>query len=177
MHKGMHEMVLPDSSAVAKTDRGQPGRFRKILVVEDEPIAAADLTEQLRRLNYELIGPAESGEKALAFAEETRPDLVLMDIHLEGQIDGVEAAAQITKRFGTPIIFTTAFADPPTLERAKKAEPYGYLLKPFQIRNLATTLEMSAHKHQAIVERQLAEARLAAVTSPSTTLAASPPSS
>jgi signal transduction histidine kinase len=153
--------VLHDSPVHSELSLTRRRGFQKILVVEDEPISAADLAEQLQRLGYEVAGPVASGEKALALAEELQPDLVLMDIHLQGEIDGVEAATELSQRHDIPVIFLTAFDDAATLERAKQAEPYGYLLKPFEMRNVRTTLEMAAHKHQAIVERRRAEARLA----------------
>jgi two-component system cell cycle sensor histidine kinase/response regulator CckA len=126
-----------------------------ILIVEDQRVVARDIEEHLRRLGYSVVGVATSGEKAVQLAEELRPDLVLMDIRLEGAIDGVEAARQIRERFGRPVVYLTAYADEETLRRAKVTEPFGYVLKPFEERELRTVIEMALYKHQA--ERKLRE--------------------
>src|SRR5512143_479744 len=107
-----------------------PGKRVKLLVVEDESIVALDLKSSLTMLGYEVIGTAASGEDAIAWAEAGHPDLVLMDINLQGQMDGVEAANRIRARLHTPVIFLTACVDDATLQRAKVTEPFGYLIKP-----------------------------------------------
>jgi PAS domain S-box-containing protein len=126
----------------------------RILVVEDELIVAADIEGRLTRLGYEVVGLADRGEDAVRLAGELRPDLVLMDIRLRGDTDGVEAADQIRSRFHLPVVYLTAHADDATLHRAKVTEPFGYVLKPFEERELRTVLEMALYKHAA--ERRLA---------------------
>lgn len=127
----------------------------QILIVEDENIVAKYVEHLLMRSGYMVSGIASSGEEALKKIAETRPDLVLMDIVLKGEIDGITAAEQIRHQFKIPVVYLTALDDQQTLERAKITEPYGYLLKPFQARELITTLEMALYKHQ--MERKLAE--------------------
>lgn len=120
----------------------------RILVVEDEAIVAMDISAMLRGLGYEIEGPASTGEEAVRLAESERPDLVLMDIMLRGGMDGVEAARRIREATGAPVVYLTAYADESTLLRAKVAEPLGYLLKPFEERELRTTIETALHKHR-----------------------------
>jgi PAS domain S-box-containing protein len=119
----------------------------KILIVEDETIVAMSLEDDLKQLGYKVCGAVNSGEAAISKARETQPDLVLMDIQLKGDMDGIEAATKIHQQFNIPIIFLTAYADPTTLQRAKVAEPFGYLLKPFEERELKSTIEMALNKH------------------------------
>ncbi len=127
----------------------------KILVVEDEGIIARDLQNVLTGLGYVVSAVVSSGEAAVEQAAQTRPDLVLMDIVLDGEIDGIEAAEQIRIRFDIPVIFLTAYADEKMLKRAKVTEPFGYLLKPFEDRELSTNIEMALYKHQ--MEKKLRE--------------------
>ena len=126
-----------------------------ILVVEDESIVALDLENGLRSLGYSVPALASSGEEAIQKAAETRPDLVLMDIRLRGDMDGVEAAGEIRARFDIPVVYLTAFADDDIVRRARSTEPYGYLIKPFEERQLHTTVEMALHKHR--MEKALRE--------------------
>jgi len=128
----------------------------QILVVEDEPIVALDLQQRLERMGYRVPHVVATGEAAIATASRERPQLVLMDISLKGAMDGVEAAEQIITQLRIPVVYLTAFSDDHTLERAKVTEPYGYLLKPFEERELHTTIEVALYKHQA--ERALREA-------------------
>src|SRR6266404_2368313 len=121
----------------------------RILVVEDESIVAADIQDRLESLGYEVPATVASGEKAVEQAGVLRPDLVLMDIQLNGRMDGVEAADQIRLRFGIPVIYLTANADHPTVQRAKVTEPFGYVIKPFEERELHTAIEVALYKHQA----------------------------
>jgi len=120
----------------------------KILIVEDERIVAADLEDKLMALGYNVCGQAYSGDKALSMAEKRHPDLVLMDIKLEGPMDGIETANLIKDRHGIPVIYVTAFSDEHILQRAKVAEPFGYLLKPLQLRELRSNIEMALYKHR-----------------------------
>ncbi|MHC5034564.1 MAG: response regulator, partial [Planctomycetota bacterium] len=120
----------------------------RIQVVEDESIVALDIKDNLEILGYNVVAVESSGEPAIQKAIETRPDLVLMDIRLKGEMDGIEAAQQIRAHLGTPVIYLTAYADEATLQRAKITEPYGYILKPFEERELHTTIEMALYKHR-----------------------------
>ncbi len=127
----------------------------KILVVEDESIVAKDIQNRLKIFGYDVTAIACSGEEAINKAAESYPDLVLMDIRIKGDMDGVEAARQIHTRFNVPIVYLTANADDNTLERVKLTEPSGYLLKPFKERDLYTAIEIALAKDKR--ERQLKE--------------------
>jgi PAS domain S-box-containing protein len=118
----------------------------RILVVEDETIVAMDIERGLQALGFEVVATTGTGEGAIELAEKHRPDLILMDIRLQGAIDGIEAAHAIRDRLNLPIVFLTAHADTATVERAKKAEPFGYLLKPFEDQELHTAIEIALHK-------------------------------
>jgi len=128
-----------------------------ILIVEDEAIIAADLAGKLRRLGYGVAGIAAGGEEAVRLAEELRPHLVLMDIRLEGAMDGIAAAEAIRRGHDLPVIYLTAHSDQATLARAKITGPFGYILKPFEERELATHIELGLYKHQA--DRQVRQER------------------
>src|ERR1051325_5587518 len=127
----------------------------EILVVEDEAIVAMDIQERLGSLGYDAPGTAATGERAIELAGQLRPDLVLMDIRLNGDMDGIEAAEQIRRRLDIPVVYLTANADSPTLRRALESEPFGYLIKPFEERELHTTIQMALYKHHA--DRRLRE--------------------
>ncbi len=118
----------------------------RILVVEDEGVIAEDTRTSLSDLGYEVAAVASSGEEAILKAEQTRPNLVLMDVMLKGEMDGIEAANTITERFHIPIVYLTSYADNGILKRAKVSEPFGYLVKPFRTRELAATIEMALAK-------------------------------
>ena len=126
-----------------------------ILIVEDEAIVARDIREQLVELGYDPIADTPRGEDAIVLAGKLHPDLVLMDIQLAGQLDGVAAAEAIRDQFALPVVFLTAFAAEATLERAKHADPYGYIVKPFNARELRNVVEIALFKSQA--ERRLRE--------------------
>jgi two-component system cell cycle sensor histidine kinase/response regulator CckA len=138
----------------AARQKGKP-RMSKILVVEDEGIIARDIQRTLIALGYEVPKIADSGEAALAAVEQINPDLVLMDIKLKGNVDGIETTARLRSRWDIPVIYLTAHSDDTTLARAKATGPHGYLLKPFNERDLRTAIEVALHKHE--VERKLAE--------------------
>jgi signal transduction histidine kinase len=121
----------------------------RVLVVEDEPIVAADLKMRLEMLGCKVVGTASNGEKALTLAGQLLPDLVLMDIRLEGAMDGIETAQQMRRRWHLAVVYLTAYADDTTVERAKVTEPFGYILKPFKDRELKTIIEMALYKHHA----------------------------
>jgi len=119
----------------------------KILIVEDEQIIARDIKECLLGLGYDVTYPASTGEEAIKKAEETQPDLVLMDIVLKGNFSGIESARQIRESFDIPIVYLTTHTDENTLDMAKLTQPYGYILKPFKVEELKTTIEMALYKH------------------------------
>jgi len=120
----------------------------RILIVEDESIVARDIDQQLVMIGYQPVGRTAYAEQAVTLAEEMQPDLVLMDIILAGEMDGITAAVTIRDRLQLPVIFLTAFSGGEILNRAKLAEPYGYIFKPFNERDLQTTIEIALHKHQ-----------------------------
>ncbi|HSN56034.1 MAG TPA: sigma 54-interacting transcriptional regulator [Candidatus Sulfomarinibacteraceae bacterium] len=128
-----------------------------ILIVEDESLVARDIQNRLTKQGYSFAGWACSAEEAIAQVESSSPDLVLMDINLKGPVDGIEAAEQIRQRFDVPVVFVTAFADQETLNRAKIADPFGYILKPFSERELHSTIEIALYKHR--IDRSLREQR------------------
>jgi len=127
----------------------------QIIVVEDENIVALDLRNRLTSLGYNVPAVAASGEDAIAKAAQHRPDLVLMDIKLKGQMDGIEAAEQIRSQFHIPVVYLTAYADDATLQRARITHPFGYIIKPFEERDLSATIEMALYRHE--MERKLRE--------------------
>lgn len=127
----------------------------KILVVEDESIVAMDIKNRLTKLGYEVCGPVSSGPEAIRKVAESHPNLILMDIRIKGELDGVDTAEQIRACYDVPIIFLTAYSDEATLQRAKLTTPYGYLLKPLEERELYITIEMALYKQK--MERQLKE--------------------
>lgn len=129
----------------------------RILIVEDEAIVLLDIRSRLAGLGYTIVGTASTGADAIAKANATRPDAILMDIGLKGDIDGISAADAIRKTQDTPIIYLTANSDITTLQRAKITGPFGYVLKPFDERELRVTIEMALYKHR--MDRDLYDAR------------------
>lgn len=125
----------------------------KVLIVEDERLIALDLKQRLEKLGYAVVGTAASGGSAVAKAEELLPDIVLMDIHLEGVMDGTEAAMVISERLGAPVVFLTAYAEDDTLQRALTSVPYGYLLKPVETSELHAAIQTALTRHR--VEQNL----------------------
>jgi len=119
------------------------------MVVEDERIVAMEIQRVLKRLGYVVPAVAFSGEEAIQKVEQTRPDLVLMDIKLKGDMDGIDAAEQIRLKFHIPVVYLTAYTDETTLQRAKITEPYSYVVKPIRERELHAIIEMAVHKHKA----------------------------
>ena len=120
----------------------------KILVVEDESIVSKDIQLSLKRLGYAVIGTASTAEKALALVDSEKPDVVLMDIMLKGDMNGIEAAEIVKRDYKIPVIFLTAYADELTLSKAKITQPYGYIIKPFKEIDLHTSIEMALYKHK-----------------------------
>lgn len=118
----------------------------KVLIVEDERIIALDLERRLERCGYTVVGLESEGEAAIETARTKSPDIIIMDIMLSGSMDGIEASKHIKAELAIPVIFLTAYADEGTLERVKQAEPYGYILKPFNERELLTTIDIALYK-------------------------------
>jgi DNA-binding LytR/AlgR family response regulator len=117
-----------------------------ILIVEDEAIVASDIQYSLQKLGFFVTGVAASGELALSMIKSSQPDLILMDIMLQGKLSGLDTAELIMKTYSIPIIFLTAYVDEVTLSRAKKCEPFGYIIKPFKEIQLQTAIEMALYK-------------------------------
>ena len=126
----------------------EPTEASRILIVEDEAIVAESLKDQLINLGYQVCGTAANGEDAMRIMEHSEPDLVMMDIMLEGPMDGVEVAGRIRQKNEIPVIFLTAYSDNETLQRAKITEPFGYLIKPYKERELHTNIEVSLYRHR-----------------------------
>ncbi len=126
-----------------------------ILVTEDESIVRKDIEQTLEKIGYNVVGAADNGEDAIDLAVRLRPDVILMDIMLKGDMNGIAAAEEIKRTLDVPIIFLTAYADRSTLGEAKLAEPHGYILKPFKDVDLQTSIEMAIHKFSKEQEARL----------------------
>ena len=124
-------------------------RQEKILVVEDDTIIAITIVGRLKQFGYRVVGRASTARDAINKAIEFEPDLVLMDIHLKGPVDGIEAAETIYGIHNIPVVYLTAYSDEHTLERAQKTSPFGYIVKPFSDSTLKTTIKMALLKHNA----------------------------
>jgi diguanylate cyclase (GGDEF)-like protein/PAS domain S-box-containing protein len=121
---------------------------KKLLIVEDELLISRHIEQMAQNLGYQVVEVTDSGEEALNLVREKSPDLVLMDIRLKGAVDGIEAATRIWKQYSIPIVYLTAYADEDTLKKATSAEPFGYLIKPFEEKELLVAIEMAFYKHQ-----------------------------
>lgn len=137
----------------------------KILIVEDNLIVARDIQQQLQRIGHSVVGVTARGEDAVELAVATTPDLVLMDIRLDGEMDGIEAAQKIRDQVQVPVVYLTAYADDQTLHRARSTEPFGYILKPFEDSQLRTAIEMALYKHRAEKQLRASERRYAVTLS------------
>lgn len=124
----------------------------KIVIVEDESIIAKDIQDTLKNLGYSVPAVVSDGEKAIEAVHKYKPDIVLMDIMLKGEMSGIDAAKIIRDRFNIPVIFLTAYADEETLEKAKPSVPYGYIIKPFKEKELLATIEMAINKFREDIE-------------------------
>src|ERR1051325_3053484 len=120
----------------------------RIMIVEDERITAEHLQEILSELGYTVTAAVANAADAIREAQNTSPDLILMDIHIEGTMDGIDAARIIRERFHIPVVYLTAHAAVATLDRAKDADPLGYIVKPFQESELQASIEMALHKNE-----------------------------
>ena len=147
----------PDASPNASRDATRnAGHSPRILVVEDERIVALDLATTLNNLGYAVVASVGSGEAAIEQAIKLRPNLVLMDIRLAGDVDGIQAAERIRKQVDVPVIYLTAHSDKPTLARARSTGPFGYVVKPFKTTELNCAIEIALHRHE--IELRLREA-------------------
>lgn len=124
----------------------------RILVVEDESIVAFNLQQRLEQMGYDVPAVAVSGEESIEMVSRLMPDLVLMDIHIQGDMDGIEVASRLQETHSVPVIYLTAYSEDSTLERARKTRPYGYLLKPFSERELHATIQMAFERHKLETE-------------------------
>jgi DNA-binding NarL/FixJ family response regulator len=129
----------------------------RILIVENEGLVGCDMAATLGNLGYEVVGSCQSGESALASVQELHPDLVLMDIHLSGRMDGIETARQIQKHSHCAVVYVTACADLETVARARETQPFGYLLKPFSEDELRLTVEVAATRYLEDLDRRRRE--------------------
>jgi signal transduction histidine kinase len=121
----------------------------KVMVVEDERIVALNLQRRLAKLGYEVSSVVTSGSEALRHIEQDRPDIVLMDVNIEGDIDGIETASRIPEEYNIPVIYLTAYSEEATLQRARTTQPYGFLLKPISERELHATIQMVLERRRA----------------------------
>lgn len=125
-----------------------------VMVVEDERIIALDISDSLTAMGYQVTGTAATAAECVRSAATLRPDLVLMDIHLAGELDGIDAARELRERFDIPVVYLTAYADDETLDRAKATMPLGYLTKPFRKTELRSTIEIGLSRHQREQQQQ-----------------------
>jgi CRP-like cAMP-binding protein/AmiR/NasT family two-component response regulator len=121
----------------------------KVLIAEDEAVVALDIAHELESAGYTVVGQVTSGQAAIDSTAEYHPDVVLLDITMPGEVDGIHAAEAIGKRFGTPVIFVTAHSDEATLQRAKLTRPSGYVMKPFEPNELRANIEIALHRAKA----------------------------
>jgi len=124
-------------------------RQQEILIAEDQAIVARDLEHMLSRHGYHIVATVNRGEDAVEAVASMRVDLVLMDIDLRGEMDGIEAAGLIQGEYGTPVVFLGSAPDPETFERAKLTDPFGYIVKPVGDRDLRASIELALYKHQS----------------------------
>ncbi len=141
-------------------DLQEPYIKKQVLIVEDESVVALDIRRRLETLNYNVAGCATSGKKALEIIQKNPPDVILMDIKLKGDLDGLETSRIIRDRWDIPVIYVTAYADVETIQQAKINNSFGYVLKPFQDREISVAVEMALYKHR--MQKELNEARIRA---------------
>ena len=131
--------------------------MNRIMVVDDEAVIITQLEEYLTNMGYNVVGSASSGKEAIEMARQLRPDIILMDIVMPGGLDGIGAAEVINEEFNIPVIFLTAYADDKFINRAKNAEPYGYIVKPFQEKEIKAVIEIAIYKKEADKELLMSE--------------------
>ncbi|MFZ1084829.1 MAG: response regulator [Terracidiphilus sp.] len=132
----------------------------RLLIVEDEPIVALDLKQEIEQLGCEVLGVAESADEALVACGVHRPDLALMDVRIVGSVDGIQTAGLLRAAYHIPVIFLTSYSDESTISRAAKEMPYGYLTKPFQSGELKATLQVALHKAKEDARQSAAHRKL-----------------
>jgi len=125
----------------------------RIMIIEDEIIVALDIEDRVKSLGYDVAAIHHNSEKALAYLEIHAPDLILCDINIKGNKDGIDIAAYVQNNLTIPLIFVTALSDRETLDRAKKTLPYGYIVKPFSNGDLLSAIEMALYKHSLEFEK------------------------
>ena len=162
-------MISLPYTAIGASPKGAPdtqdGHIQKLLIVEDESLVAFDLQGRLETLGYEVCGIADTHDEAVLKAHALRPDLILMDIHLIGSKDGVQAAREIRKSQDIPIVFLTAHADNETIARIESAEPFGYVVKPFEEQELRATIEVALYRSKAERRQKEMESWLSSLNS------------
>jgi CheY-like chemotaxis protein len=146
--------TMPSAQTIQDSSHVIPPR---ILIVEDEVIVALLLKEQLLQLGYLVDGFVVTAEEAISRIEESKPDLVLVDITLPGAMDGIDAAEVIQNRFHIPVVFSTGHSDEKTIQRAKEVFPFGYLIKPYRNSELKVTIDLALHAYRADVRRRAEE--------------------
>lgn len=149
----------------SESHQSKEGRHApRILVVEDGIIMARDIERRLKTLGYSVAGIATSGEEAVRLSAQLRPDLILMDVNLRSPMDGIQAAEQIRSHTEIPVVYVTGYSDEATLQRARQTDPFGYVLKPFEERELRTTIEMALYRHALYLHLRESEQRYRAVS-------------
>jgi len=133
----------------------QKSEKKKVLIIEDEFITASALTVSLTEMGFDVVGTVDTGEGAVTAAGELKPDIILMDIILKGEMNGISAAENIRQMFDIPVIYLTGQADDVTITNALESDPFGYILKPFEEKNLKTSITMALYKHD--LDRKLIE--------------------
>lgn len=128
---------------------------KRILLVEDEAIVAMTIEDSLANMGYEVVGTVDNGLSAIELAEKESPDLIIMDIRINGDIDGIEAAGRINVNMDIPVIFLTAHSDEKTLSRALEVKPYSYLIKPFREKELYSNIETAIMRHRILREKEM----------------------
>jgi signal transduction histidine kinase len=128
----------------------------RILIVEDEPLIALDIEESLTMLGYDVVSVADCAEAALSIVAQDQPDLVLMDIQLRGEQTGIEAAIQMQQLYYLPVVFLTAHTDEATLAQVKSTQPFGYIVKPFNLRDLSVAIEIALSRYQSEIQVRVA---------------------
>jgi len=131
-----------------------PASEPRALIIEDEILIAEELKERLSRLGYSVIGAVDSADEGIAIATRELPDIVLMDIRLKGEKDGIQAAHEIRQRVDLPIVYVTDYSDPLTVERVKHTDYDGFILKPFHRHDLQSTIQIAMERHAIRKKRQ-----------------------
>jgi two-component system cell cycle sensor histidine kinase/response regulator CckA len=148
----------PHDRGADESPNDRPSAPKRVMIVEDEALIALDLDRRLARLGYDVVGIADNHDDAVRLFAQTRPDIVLMDIFIQGDADGIQTAADVQGIADVPVVFLTAYADDDTTERASTVSPYGYLLKPFDERSLAVTMRVALQRHASDSRLRILEA-------------------